>query len=242
MTPFTSVTEHTAAWASQREIPAHVSPETGSTNDDAKLAASRETDELVLYVTAHQSKGRGRGVNHWLDTGAGESLLSTWSFTVGSAPQAITAPRIGLAVFNTVNSLWPSLAWSLKAPNDLLLDGKKCGGLLVETISNGANHRLLIGFGFNVLNHPRKFSDATHLSDELDPSINEGAWFQFLDQLREELAQAASECTTSRLSEAACRELAQALNANPSRRFVVQKVTPQGDLIHDGGTLSWTEI
>lgn len=237
-----SISETTSNWSSQRGIATRFDPETASTNDNAKQGVARENAPLALYVTGHQTKGRGRGANHWLDTGAGESLLSTWSLAVESAPQAITGPRVGLAVFNTVNSLWPSLAWSLKAPNDLILDGKKCGGLLVETISNGNTHRLLIGFGFNILNHPRKFADATHLSSALDQPVTEGQWFQFLDQLKDELQQAAGECTKPQLTPAACKELAQALNANPARKFAVQKVTPQGDLIHDGGTVSWMEL
>ncbi len=237
-----SIVEITSKWSSERGLSTRFDPETGSTNDNAKHAASRESAPLVLYITGHQTKGRGRNANHWLDTGAGESLLSTWSMAVTSAPQAITAPRFGLAVFNTVTSVWPSLAWSLKAPNDLILDGKKCGGLLVETISDGNTHRLLIGFGFNIHNHPRKFGDATHLSSALDQTLTEGEWFQFLDLLRDEFKKAADECMQPHLSATACKELAQALNAHPGRKFAVQKITPQGDLIHEGGTVSWLEL
>lgn len=237
-----SVTEMTQSWAEQREMPMRFSSETGSTNDDAKAQASSETETLVLYLTSHQTQGRGRGVNHWLDTGAGESLLSTWSLAAPSAPQAITGPRVGLAVFHAVTRVWPSLPWSLKAPNDLILDGRKCGGLLVETISHGDRHRLLIGFGFNVLNHPRKFTDATHLGAALDGPLSEGEWFQFLDELRGELADAVVDSTQAQLSTVACRELAQALNANPNRRMAIRSVSPQGDLLYDGGTVPWTEL
>lgn len=237
-----SVSEMTQNWASQREIPLNFLADTGSTNDDAKAGASRETEKLVLFAASHQTRGRGRGANQWLDTGAGESLLTTWSLDVVSAPQAITGPRVGLAVFTAVSSVWPSLPWSLKAPNDLLLDGRKCGGLLVETISHGPRHRLLIGFGFNILNHPRKFTEATHLTSALDQSLTEGDWFQFLDVLRSELEQAATECVQPQLSGPVCKALAQALNANPNRRFLVQKVSPNGDLVHDQGTVSWMEL
>ncbi len=237
-----SVSDMTQNWASQREI-AHVFlAETGSTNDDAKARVSHETEKLVLYSTSHQAKGRGRGANQWLDTGAGESLLSTWSLEAVSPPQAITGPRVGLAVFNAVRSVWPSLPWSLKAPNDLMLDGLKCAGLLVESISSGSRHRLLIGLGFNILNHPRKFTEATHLGSALDHSVTEGEWFQFLDALRSELEDAANECVSSQLTASACEELAQALNANPNRRLEVIKVSPTGDLLHAQGTLAWTEL
>jgi len=238
----TSISDTTQAWAVQRQLPVEYQPETKSTNDNAKADALREANDLVVHLTGHQTQGRGRGVNQWLDTGAGECLLSTWSFRVASSPQAITAPRVGLAVLNAVAQTWPSLAWSLKAPNDLLLNGKKCGGLLVETISGGSNHRLMIGFGFNVFNHPRKFGDATHLAQALNQPLEEGEWFQFLDQLRDELTTAVGEALKPALSEAVCASLMKALNANPNAKMTVTKVTPRGDLIHPGGTVSWTEI
>src|SRR4051812_2919439 len=93
MSTMTSVAETTQNWADQRELPATFTQQTGSTNDDAKKKALSENEDLVLYVTAHQTSGRGRGKNVWLDTGNGEGLLSTWSIHVPSAPQSITAPR-----------------------------------------------------------------------------------------------------------------------------------------------------
>ncbi len=237
-----SITDTTNNWAGQREIKVEFSAETASTNDDAKDAALSEADDLVIYLTNHQSKGRGRGINHWLDTGAGESLLSTWSMAVGSPPQAITAPRVGLAVLQAVSQTWPSLNWSLKAPNDLLLNGKKCGGLLVETVSDGGQHRLLIGLGFNILNHPRKFNEATHLSPALTQPLEEGEWFQFLDELKDAFAGALLDIQKPELTEGACKQLMQALNANPAAQISVTKVTPRGDLVHKGGTISWTEL
>ena len=237
-----SITDTTLNWAGQREIKVVFAPETESTNDDAKDSALNENENLVIYLTSHQTKGRGRNVNHWLDTGAGESLLSTWSMTVPSPPQAITAPRVGLAVLHAVAKTWPSLNWSLKAPNDLFLNGKKCGGLLVETVSDGAQHRLLIGLGFNILNHPRKFNDATHLSPALTQPLEEGEWFQFLDELNDEFEGALVDIQQPELTETACKQLMQALNANPAAAMAITKVTPRGDLVHKGGTVPWTSV
>jgi BirA family biotin operon repressor/biotin-[acetyl-CoA-carboxylase] ligase len=216
--------------------------ETSSTNDDAKGAALNESGPLVIALTDHQTKGRGRGINHWLDTGAGESLLCTWSFKPPAAPQAITAPRVGLAIYQAARDTWPSLAFSLKAPNDLLLNGKKCGGLLVETVSDGHRHRLLVGFGFNIFNHPRKFEEATHLSQALNRPPEEGEWFQFLDQLKEELEAALADAGQPELSEPVRTRLAGALNANPNSKVKITKVSPRGDLVYDGGVIPWSDI
>ena len=71
MSAINSVLDTTVNWALQREFTVHSSAQTGSTNDDAKAAALRESSDFVLYVTGHQSSGRGRGANTWLDTGSG---------------------------------------------------------------------------------------------------------------------------------------------------------------------------
>jgi BirA family biotin operon repressor/biotin-[acetyl-CoA-carboxylase] ligase len=242
MSQVISIADTTVKWAEQREIAINYFPQTGSTNDDAKKAASHEGEDWVLYVAAHQTSGRGRGTNTWLDTGNGEGLLSTWSIPVRQSPQAITGPRIGLALFQAANSTWPSLEWSLKAPNDLFLHGHKVAGLLLETLSFGEQHRLLVGLGMNILNHPRRFSEAEHLSKSLNNSLEEGEWFQFLDELRHEMTLALAEIVQPTLSTAACQSLAQALNANSSRPFVIRQVSPQGDLVHDKGRINWKEL
>ena len=242
MGKITAAGEITKQWAESRELPVVFTLQTGSTNDDAKKNALNEAGELVLYLSNHQNSGRGRGANTWLDTGNGEALLSTWSFALTEAPQAITGPRIGLALFRAAHAAWPSLAWGLKAPNDLNLAGQKVAGLLIETVTSGGRFRLLVGLGMNVLNHPRAFKSADHLSQVLNEPPDEGEWFQFLDELRAELDAACLECVRSDLNEAACLGLVQALNANSSKAFSVQRVSPKGDLIHAGGAVRWTEL
>src|SRR5580698_4834267 len=120
-----SVFDTTELWAKQRNLMTQTFEEIGSTNDEAKNEASDLDEEAKLYLTAHQTHGRGRGKNTWLDTGAGENLLSSWSFHLDQPPQSITGPRIGEALFRAVHSAWPTLPWSLKAPNDLYLKEHK---------------------------------------------------------------------------------------------------------------------
>lgn len=242
MSELHSTADSTATWALQRQLALVSDASTGSTNDDAKSAALSEDSDFILYLAAHQSAGRGRGANHWLDTGAGESLLSTWSLRMSAPPQAITGPRIGLALFTTASKTWPQLSWSLKAPNDLFLNGLKVAGLLVETVSNGREHRLLVGLGFNVLNHPRKFSEATHLAHALNSRPQEGDWFKFLDELNMQLKTAALEIIKPTLSETARKGLIHALNANPNRPFEVSEISPEGDLHFATGKIRWTDL
>src|ERR1700733_5228345 len=109
-----SVHQTTLIWAEQRQFSVQSFDEIGSTNDEAKSEASDLGQEPKLYLAAHQTKGRGRGKNQWLDTGAGESFVSSWSFHLPQPPQATTGPRIGDALYRAVHTVWPALEWSLK--------------------------------------------------------------------------------------------------------------------------------
>ena len=242
MAEITSTLDSTADWATQRQITVLAETTTKSTNDDAKANAMKEDADLVLYLASHQTGGRGRGANTWLDTGAGESLLSTWSLACVRAPQAITGPRVGLALYLACRKAWPQLRWSLKAPNDLYLDGVKAAGLLIETVSNGGEHRMLVGLGLNVTNHPRGLANATHLSHALGSPPEESDWFRFLDELRAQFTSAVAESAKPELSANARAELVHALNANPARPFECQDISPVGDLIHQGGRVRWTDL
>ena len=63
MSQIQSISESTAEWAKQRQTALVFTPETGSTNDDAKKKAFQENADVVLYLTGHQTAGRGRGQN-----------------------------------------------------------------------------------------------------------------------------------------------------------------------------------
>lgn len=237
-----SVVEASRDWAGQRGIPVECQSVTESTNDDAKRAASRETRELVLHLAEHQSAGKGRNRNTWIDTGTGECFLSSWSLAVPTAPQAISGPRVGLALFSAMARAWPSVAWSLKAPNDLCVDGKKVGGILLESVSSGPRHRFIVGIGLNVLNHPRGLANVSHVAQALARAPDSGDWFRFLDALLAQLNAATADCLLPELTVAARQELKSALNANSNRTFEVLDVLGTGDLRHAGGTVIWRDL
>src|SRR5262249_53191285 len=148
-----------------------------------------------------------------------ESLLSSWSFHLPQPPQAITGPRVGDALYRAVCAVWPAFAWSLKAPNDLYLGKSKIAGLLVETISQGSFHRLIIGLRMNILNHPRAISNATHFSSpQGEMTISEGEWYQFLDVWFHQLKIALDDVVLSHLKSEVRTDLLKALNAFPLKK------------------------
>lgn len=124
---------------------------TGSTNDDALLAARSGAPHGSLFVADEQTAGRGRRGNAWL-AAPGESLL----FSVLLRPElelgqvsALTL-AVGLALRDAVAPLIAASA-QLKWPNDLYVDGKKLAGVLVESQLQGERlQAVVVGVGLNV--------------------------------------------------------------------------------------------
>lgn len=126
-------------------------PITGSTNDDAKRAASSGLTPPAVFIADEQTAGRGRGGNSWVAP-SGDGLLLSLLLSPRLAPS--DAARITLAVGVALSELVAQLAPErvrIKWPNDLLLDGKKLAGILVEAQTRGEGlSSLVIGVGLNV--------------------------------------------------------------------------------------------
>jgi BirA family biotin operon repressor/biotin-[acetyl-CoA-carboxylase] ligase len=127
---------------------------TDSTNDNA-LQAARSGDPGQLWITAaEQLAGRGRHGRQWSSPRGNlyASLLLIDPCDMPSAPQLGFVA--GLALHEAVESVTgigaPRL--TLKWPNDLLLDGAKVSGLLLEghRLQPGGSFAIVIGFGVNV--------------------------------------------------------------------------------------------
>ncbi len=101
-----------------------------------------------VVVAATQTAGRGRLGRTWLSA-PGDSLTFSllWRFAPGTAPAGLSL-AVGLAVARALAKLGAGEA-ALKWPNDLLKDGRKLGGILVELVS-GAPHAAVIGIGLNL--------------------------------------------------------------------------------------------
>ena len=98
--------------------------ETGSTNDHAKALAAAGAPHGTLVTTAHQVAGRGRQGRAWAGPPPGRSLALS---LVIHEPDPLLSLRAGLAVADVAGA-----AARVKWPNDVLLDGRKVAGVLVE--------------------------------------------------------------------------------------------------------------
>lgn len=232
------VMEWTKDWSTNSNLQVLASPSVSSTNDFAK-SFSYQSIEPVLFLAGHQTAGRGRGTNTWADSSG--SLLSTWSFGLASAPQPITTPLIGLSVVHALDQTLRPRNLSLKAPNDIFIGGKKAGGILVEVLSAGNEHRLLIGLGLNVF-QPAPLETAATLEGHLQVPLTQEHWTEFLSALLVEFTQAIATCTQSQLPVSARTELAKWLNKNANLPEPVLSVDPDGSIRTQTGRISWTTI
>jgi BirA family biotin operon repressor/biotin-[acetyl-CoA-carboxylase] ligase len=135
---------------------------TPSTNDLARQAAESGVRHGV-WIADEQTSGRGRGAHTWhSEPGAGlymtaliappipmQSALRL-SFTTAIAVQSAICSVFGFERPTEIDIRWP---------NDLMLNGRKCGGILIDTASKPAALPLptmlryaIVGIGIN-LNH-----------------------------------------------------------------------------------------
>ena len=129
----------------------------GSTNAEA-LTLARGGEAGPLWVTsARQTAGRGRRGNAWTSEPGNlyASLLLTDAVPAGKAPELCFVAA--LALHDAVGEAIPRLRAKLKVkwPNDLLLDGAKFAGILIEAeTTQGSSPAVVIGFGVNCAHHP----------------------------------------------------------------------------------------
>ena len=144
---------------------------TSSTNEVALKAALAGT-RTGVWIADRQIAGRGRGGHTW-HSPAGAGLYMTaliapaipmqsalgLSLRVALAVQSAIASTFGFRIPDQIDIRWP---------NDLMLNGKKCGGILIDTASNPATatrtatlRYAIIGIGINL--------SQTAFPAELDP-------------------------------------------------------------------------
>lgn len=134
-----------------------VTAETGSTNADLLVAAEAGAEEGLWLRADRQVAGRGRVGRSWAD-GAGNLFASTIVRLRPGDPPAPTLTLVAaVALADAVGVVAPGLA-TIKWPNDLLIDGAKLSGILLE---RGARDAVVIGFGVNLASHPQLLDRAT---------------------------------------------------------------------------------
>jgi len=130
----------------------HFTPVTGSTSDDllARVQGG-ESRPFELIAADRQEKGRGRRGDRW-EAPEGRNLLFSVALPLDGERNAwtrlphVVAWVVGRAVESILSS---GTRLQAKWPNDLLYDGRKLAGILVETVVR-PEPWAVVGVGLNV--------------------------------------------------------------------------------------------
>ncbi|WP_090187325.1 MULTISPECIES: biotin--[acetyl-CoA-carboxylase] ligase [unclassified Duganella] len=134
---------------SATHIAIEVVSETGSTNADL-LARIGSLSGPLLRIAENQTAGRGRAGRSWLSKpGAALMFSLAWPFKGPLHKMSGLPMAVGVALAETIGAL--GVPVQIKWPNDLLRDGAKLAGILVETQKAGDAIWAVIGCGINLV-------------------------------------------------------------------------------------------
>ena len=122
-----------------------------STNMEALRRVEHGAGSGLVCTAEQQTAGRGRRGRQWVSPFGRNLYFSiVWEFTQGAAALDGLSLAVGVAVAEALKGCdIPGV--QLKWPNDLLYQGKKLGGVLLEMVGDATgNCQVIIGVGLNV--------------------------------------------------------------------------------------------
>lgn len=141
-----------------------------STNEEAKRLARAGAEDGTLVWARAQTKGRGRGGRSWV------SSPGNLFFSLVLRPDCPPATAVQLSFVAALGAggglaevMPPMIDMKYKWPNDILLNRRKAGGILLETegITGERLEWLVLGVGLNVAHYPGETAfPATSLHEE----------------------------------------------------------------------------
>jgi BirA family biotin operon repressor/biotin-[acetyl-CoA-carboxylase] ligase len=154
-------------------IPIVAFAEIDSTNAEARRRAEAGASEPLWITARRQTAGRGRRGRAW-STEAGNLAATLLLITDKPAAEAAqTAFVAALAIADLLEAYAPPSLVSIKWPNDVLIDGLKASGVLIESGSRSDGTLwLAIGCGINLTHAPSDLNrPATKLADHLSGDV-----------------------------------------------------------------------
>lgn len=127
-------------------------PEIGSTNDFALNWLDEGAPDFALVAADRQTAGRGRMQRKWItNPGAGLAFSLIFHLDPEESRNAAMMPFVaGAGLASTLERLF-SIKPQIKWPNDILIEGRKAAGILVESVwKDGSRVSVVIGIGVNI--------------------------------------------------------------------------------------------
>jgi BirA family biotin operon repressor/biotin-[acetyl-CoA-carboxylase] ligase len=157
-----------------RNIPVLRFESLDSTNEEALRQLAAGAAPPLWIVADEQSRGRGRGGRRWnspkgnlyatllIETGVSAAVATQLSFVAALAAHDAIATHLRSGQISRLRLKWP---------NDVMLDGAKLAGLLLESLASpkGKGLAVILGVGINVSFAP-PITDRAAATLGLDPS------------------------------------------------------------------------
>ena len=137
-----------------------------STNEEAKRLLVKNHPR-VWILALKQTDGKGRSGKRWLTEKNSFAASLLYYLDIAYSEMALRSYVAAVALYDCVVNLGVNeKRLTLKWPNDLLFDGRKVAGILLETVHDPHSFRksLIVGFGVNL--------DLCPAPSQLDKSVN----------------------------------------------------------------------
>jgi BirA family biotin operon repressor/biotin-[acetyl-CoA-carboxylase] ligase len=159
-----------------QQLAIEVVAETGSTNADL-LARLDALTAPVLLIAERQTAGRGRAGRTWLSApGASLTFSLAWKFSLPMRALVGLPLAVGVVIAEALATF--DVKARLKWPNDVLVEGNKLAGILIETASVPHDASwAVVGIGLNM-------ALPASLAGQIDRPIANIPWLSELDQDR----------------------------------------------------------
>jgi BirA family biotin operon repressor/biotin-[acetyl-CoA-carboxylase] ligase len=142
------------ALARLRTVPLDLRRSVDSTNDlGRRILEEREGGakprDCLAVVAWEQTRGRGRAGRDWISPAGSGLYLTVVAPRIEPSALGLLPIASAVAVADAL-APWIARPLEIKWPNDLLVDGAKLAGVLIEAWSQGSTSRALIGVGVNL--------------------------------------------------------------------------------------------
>lgn len=150
--------EPVGRWAERWGVPLlEVHARLDSTNDCARRIARAGAPSFSVVIADEQTRGRGREGRRWLSP-AGAGLWMTVVLVARPSGHPTVPLLVGIAAARALEQVCPDLRAEIEWPNDLIVAGRKVGGILCESWDNDAGSRgMAIGTGINISQRAEDF-------------------------------------------------------------------------------------
>jgi len=135
-----------------------------STNDLAR----ENLRHLRIIVADFQTNGRGQRENIW-EAEKGSSILATMVYELKHG-QNLDSEKLSFETARAISEVLAEeypITPSIKFPNDILIDGKKVCGILIEVVQGFA----IVGFGINITDSPDSYNATSVLTEIAKKSV-----------------------------------------------------------------------